>query len=125
MVESTSANRNLLTCDDPDCATRTRVALPNPFDIPGPMALRDGNVVVFGSGTLGTGGYWDCNDVSCAAPDRVATILDTTTNSRGFSSRLALDADAEPVLVFEEQDLGDVWLSVLPPIDVFADGFEN
>jgi hypothetical protein len=125
MVENAGANRNLLTCEDADCATRTRVALPNPFDIPGPMGLRDGNVVVFGSGTLGTGGYWDCNGVDCTAPERVATILDTTTPNRGFTSRLALDADEEPVLVFEEQDLGDVWLSVLQPIDVFADGFEN
>jgi hypothetical protein len=125
LLETAGAGRNLLTCDDVECATRTRTALPNPFDIPGPLHLRSGNLAVFGSGTLGSGGYWECSDAACTTPERVVAIADTATNNRGFKGRMALDADEEPVLVFEEQDLGDVWLSVLQPVTVFVDGFED
>jgi hypothetical protein len=124
LIEQLGAARNLVTCADADCSSATRVALPNLFDSTGSMALAGGSIPLFGSGTSNTGGYWQCDDDACAAPLRVLTIQDSVAG-RGYSPRLAYITGGEPVLVFGEQDLGDVWLTLKAPPQVFADGFED
>jgi hypothetical protein len=124
LVEQSGASRNLVACTDVDCSSATRVALPNPFDVLGNMTLVGGSVPLFGSGTVASGGYWQCDDADCAAPIRVETIRDDGGPQRGFSPRLAHAEGGAPVLVFGEQDLGDVWLTLVPPAPIFADGFE-
>lgn len=124
LIEQFSASRNLVTCDDVDCASATRVALPNLFDILGNMTLVGGSVPLFGSGTTNSGGYWQCDDAACAAAMRVETIRDDGAPQRGFSPRLARAEGSAPVLVFSEQDLGDVWLTLVAPPAIFTDGFE-
>jgi hypothetical protein len=125
LVEAAGNDRNLLTCDDADCTGAARVLLPNPFDIPGRLALRSGNLPVFASGTINLGGYWACADAACTAPELTTTIADFGSSGRGFTGPLALNASGQPVMVFGEQELADVWLSVPLPDAVFGNGFEN
>ena len=124
LIELAGNDRNLLTCDNPDCSGAARTMLPNPFDNVGRLALRSGNLPVFSSGTLNVGGFWSCGDAACSAPEQTITIRDNGSNQRGFSGPLALNASGQPVLVFGEQELADVWLSVPLPDAVFANGFE-
>lgn len=124
LIELAGNDRNLLTCDNPDCSGAARTMLPNPFDNVGRLALRSGNLPVFSSGTLNVGGFWSCGDAACSAPGQTITIRDNGSNQRGFSGPLALNASGQPVLVFGEQELADVWLSVPLPDAVFANGFE-
>lgn len=123
LVEQFGVSRNLVRCDDVDCAGATRVALPNFFDVLGNMRLAGGSVPLFASGGSNSGGYWQCDDADCAAPLRVETIRDDAPQ-RGYAPRMAYAAGGALVLVFGEQDLGDVWLTLVAPGPIFADGFE-
>jgi len=124
LIELVGNDRNLVTCNDPDCTSAVRTMLPNPFDNVSRLALRSGNLPVFSSGTINAGGFWSCSDAACSAPAQTITIRDNGSNQRGFNGSLALNAIGQPLLVFGEQELADVWLSVSLPDAVFANGFE-
>lgn len=125
LLEFTFAGaRNLLTCADASCSSAPRVALPNPFDIAPQLLLRPGDRPAYSSGTLGSGGWWQCSDAACASSERTEMIRDSETTQRGFTGRIAFGADPRPVGVFAEQQLRDVWLAVPLPQAIFASGFE-
>jgi hypothetical protein len=125
LIENTFGGaRNLVTCDDATCSGAARVALPNPFDIANQLVLRPGEVPVYGSGTIGSGGYWQCSDAACGSSTRTVMISDTETNQRGHNGRIAFGPDPRPVGAFTEQQLNDVWLAVPLPDAVFGNGFE-
>lgn len=124
LENSFSGVRSLVTCADASCSSTTRAALPNPFDIANPLLLRPGDLPVYSSGTIGSGGWWACSDPVCSSSARSVMISDTETNLRGHSGRLAFGSDPRPVGVFAEQQLRDVWLAVPLPVAVFANGFE-
>jgi hypothetical protein len=124
LENSFSGVRSLVTCADASCSSTTRAALPNPFDIANQLLLRPGDLPVYSSGTIGSGGWWACSDPVCSSSARSVMISDTETNQRGHSGRLAFGSDQRPVGVFAEQQLRDVWLAVPLTVAVFANGFE-
>jgi hypothetical protein len=119
-----SGARNLVTCDDATCSGAARVSLENPFDIANQLRLRPGEVPAYNSGTIGSGGWWQCSDAACGSSSRTAMISDTATNQRGHNGRIAFGTDPRPIGVFTEQQLNDVWLAVPLPEAIFANGFE-
>lgn len=125
LLEFTFAGaRNLLTCADASCSSALRATLPNPFDIAPQLRLRPGDRPAYVSGSLGSGGWWQCSDAACSSSERTEMIRDTETTQRGFTGRIAFGADPRPVGVFAEQQLRDVWLALPLPMGVFANGFE-
>ncbi len=124
LENSFSGTRSLITCADASCSSATRVSVPNPFDIANQLLLRPGDLPIYSSGTLGSGGWWACSDPACSSTARSVMISDTETTQRGYTGRLAFGSDPRPVGVFAEQQLRDVWLAVPLPVAVFANGFE-
>jgi hypothetical protein len=125
LIENTFAGvRNLVTCDDATCSGAARVALPNPFDIANQLLLRPGDVPAYNSGTIGSGGWWQCSDAACGSSARSVLITDTETNQRAHYGRIAFGAEARPIGAYEEQQLRDVWLALPLPEAIFANGFE-
>lgn len=124
LLENANNLRNLVTCDDATCSGAARVSLENPFDIANQLRLRPGEVPAYNSGTIGSGGWWQCSDPACGTTSRTAMISDTATNQRGHNGRIAFGTDPRPIGVFTEQQLNDVWLAVPVPEAIFANSFE-
>lgn len=125
LLENTFAGaRNLLICADASCSSASRIALPNPFDVASQLVLRSGDVPAYGSGTLGSGGWWQCSDAACASSTRSEMIRDSETTQRSHVGRIAFGPDPRPVGAFAEQQLWDVWLALPVPVSIFANGFE-
>lgn len=125
LIENTFAGaRNLVTCGDASCATASRAVLPNPFDVVDQLRLRPGEIPAYVSGTIGSGGWWQCSDANCSDSSRHVLISDTETNQRGHGGRIVFGADPRPLGIFFEQQLRDIWIAVPMPVAIFADGFE-
>ena len=125
LIENTfSGARNLITCGDASCATASRAVLPNPFDVADQLRLRPGEIPAYVSGTIGSGGWWQCSDANCSNSSRHVLISDTETNQRGHGGRIVFGTDPRPFGIFFEQQLRDIWLVLPMPVAIFADGFE-
>lgn len=125
LLEALSSGRNLLICDTPACLSLARAPLPNLFEIPGSLALDAAQRPIYSVGTIGLGGFWQCADPACSSAERSIAVSDGGAPNRGFSGPLALHPKGRPVMVFGEQDLGDVWLLTPRAGPIFANGFED
>ena len=123
-LEFLSGSRNLGICADGDCSTVARFPLAGISDINLGLALLPGDRPVFDGGTIANGGYYRCSDATCTSFPRTPVIVDVGGPNRGFTGPVALNAEGQPVIAFDEQDLLDTWLAAPIPDRILIDGCE-
>lgn len=126
VVNPFPSSAQLRLCVSEDCLDAGGTSI-LPLNLPNnssTMRLAPGNIPVFDTGMMGSGGLLRCADASCSTAAATTVISSATLANGNFSGRLRLNATHQPTLIFDETVNEDIWLAVPQSDAVFKNGFE-